>query len=310
MHYDFDDLAIFLAIGQTLNLQEAALIVHRTPAALSLRLKKLEEALGVELFTRSSRGLALTPAGADLRAHAENLLQRARRMEEAMKAHQGELPSVLRIASNSTGLRNHISPLIGAFLLEHRCRIQLVELSSEAAAASVVGGSADLAFGLEAAAMRHADELEVIPALLDRHVLAAPPDHPLAERDRVSFEDILTSPLVGIASSTVMGRAMAERARHTGLTYAPVVEMPSFALTLEMVLAGAGAAVVPRSAVERFGRAESFRVVPIDEPWAFRPLAFSLGRPDVPGEADRLARAFVDFALRAFKGCAAKPAAA
>ena len=74
MRYDFTDLKLFLTLSKTLNLTVTAEHVALTPSAVSLRLKKLEEALGVQLFVREPRGVRLTPAGLALKPWAEKIL--------------------------------------------------------------------------------------------------------------------------------------------------------------------------------------------------------------------------------------------
>ena len=60
MRYDLTDLKLFLAIAQTGNLSRASNELHLTPSAASYRLRNLEAALGLVLFTREHRGMRLT----------------------------------------------------------------------------------------------------------------------------------------------------------------------------------------------------------------------------------------------------------
>ena len=71
------DLALlraFLAIVETGSVTGAARLLNRTQAAVSLQIKRLEEAIGVLLFERSHKRLALTPAGEQLIGHAQRLV--------------------------------------------------------------------------------------------------------------------------------------------------------------------------------------------------------------------------------------------
>ena len=58
-----DDLGLFLRVAQTLSLSEAARQLDQTPSAVSARLKRIEEELGVRLVERTTRSLRLTPEG-------------------------------------------------------------------------------------------------------------------------------------------------------------------------------------------------------------------------------------------------------
>jgi DNA-binding transcriptional LysR family regulator len=71
MAVDSDLLHTFVVIAECRNLTIAAGRLHRTQSAISVQLRRLEDALGVSLFNRTSRGMRLTPAG-------ETLLPRAR----------------------------------------------------------------------------------------------------------------------------------------------------------------------------------------------------------------------------------------
>ncbi|MEM6324752.1 MAG: LysR family transcriptional regulator, partial [Pseudomonadota bacterium] len=60
---DLDLLRTFVAIAETGNFSSAAQAVFRTPSAVSMQVKKMEEALGRPLFTRDSRSVRLTEDG-------------------------------------------------------------------------------------------------------------------------------------------------------------------------------------------------------------------------------------------------------
>ncbi|AOR63826.1 LysR family transcriptional regulator [Pectobacterium wasabiae] len=62
----FDGLAEFLAIAKRLSIRKAALDLGKTPGSMSLSLQRLEHRLGVLLFHRTTRKMALTEAGEDL----------------------------------------------------------------------------------------------------------------------------------------------------------------------------------------------------------------------------------------------------
>lgn len=71
---DIDSLRAFLAIVDRGGVTAAAERVARTPAAVSMQLKKLEETLGRTLFERSSKGMSLTADGETLLGYARRML--------------------------------------------------------------------------------------------------------------------------------------------------------------------------------------------------------------------------------------------
>ena len=72
---DIDLLRTFSAVADCGSFTGAAEIVSRTQSAVSLQVKRLEEAVGRRLLERTSRSLALTPAGATLLGYARRMLE-------------------------------------------------------------------------------------------------------------------------------------------------------------------------------------------------------------------------------------------
>ncbi|MDQ0453809.1 LysR family transcriptional regulator [Rhizobium paknamense] len=69
-----DVLRTFVAISETRSFTQAAEQVFRTPSAVSMQIKKLEEQLGVPLFRRDARSVSLTPHGDLLLSYAKRML--------------------------------------------------------------------------------------------------------------------------------------------------------------------------------------------------------------------------------------------
>lgn len=285
-HYDLIDLTVFLTLARTRSLTAAAEELPFTASALSLRLKKLEGALGVPLFLRQSRGLALTPAGEALKRHAQAVLGQASILETAMAGYQKAERTLLRIASNSAGLENFLAPAAPSFLSGRNIRLSFHERRSSEGASDALSGACDLALGLEAVFRLKEPLLEVIPFCSDRHVVIVPEAHPLASRTEISYAETLEYPYVATLDGQPFTRAMASRAEALGHVYSPIVQLPSFALLIRIVAAGAGLAVVPASSLKDSVGVRAIRLV---DPWAERRLAFA-----VPSEGPHsaLAREF------------------
>jgi DNA-binding transcriptional LysR family regulator len=67
-------LRAFLAVVETGGVTNAARILNRTQAAVSLQIKRLEELFGIELFQREHKRFSLAPAGERLLGHAQRLV--------------------------------------------------------------------------------------------------------------------------------------------------------------------------------------------------------------------------------------------
>ncbi len=71
---DLDLLNTLVAIAEGGNFSAAAEIVHRTPSAVSMQVKRIEELLGRPIFLRDSRAVTLTEDGDMLLLHAKRVL--------------------------------------------------------------------------------------------------------------------------------------------------------------------------------------------------------------------------------------------
>lgn len=93
------DLRYFLHAATVGSFLGAAEIAHVTPPAISKAIKRLEHDLGVVLFVRSTRHVALTPSGQTLRIHAERILREVDELRLQVEGGPTEVKGELRIAA-------------------------------------------------------------------------------------------------------------------------------------------------------------------------------------------------------------------
>ena len=117
-------LEYFAAVARHGHFGRAADEVHVTQSALSQQIARLERELGLSLLSRTAKGAELTPAGMDLREHAEAILQRAAQARAAMDGHRGAVRGIARIGASSYDSAS-VPPALIAF---HRAHPQ-VQLS-------------------------------------------------------------------------------------------------------------------------------------------------------------------------------------
>jgi len=92
-------LIAFARAGSLGSFTAAARMLSVSPSAVSKSIKRLEQNLGVSLFTRTTRSLKLTPEGRDLHERALRLLHEAEEIEQAAKSARSEPSGRLRIAA-------------------------------------------------------------------------------------------------------------------------------------------------------------------------------------------------------------------
>lgn len=101
MSLDFHLLRTFCVVAEEENVSRAAERLYLSAPSVSAHIKALEDELGVQLFTRSSRGMALTEAGHSLWESAEDILKQTALMRRKAQALGGDVAGTLHIGTNN-----------------------------------------------------------------------------------------------------------------------------------------------------------------------------------------------------------------
>jgi DNA-binding transcriptional LysR family regulator len=247
---DLQRLRYFVAVANELGFTRAARRLNVVQSAVSAAVRNLERELGVDLFERSSQGIALTQAGATLLPRAVAMLEAAEEARDAVLAGQGRLRGSLRIGGmTSVGLLD-LPALLGRYHALHPDVVLRLHVSQTGSAGHVRGllaGELDVAFvsvvGHVGAGLA-ARELATVPM-----VLLAPADHRLAGRGAVPLHELVDEPFVdspaGYGNRDVVDRAFAA----AGLGRRVALEATDVATMASFVRHGLGLAFVPEFVV-------------------------------------------------------------
>lgn len=121
---DLEDVRTFVEVAESGGLTQAARRLDLSKSMISRRLSRLEDELGAQLLARTTRGVALTEAGATFRRHAETLLAGAEAARAAV-AQGEEVTGRLRIAAPLSFGATHLSSVLTELAHRHpRLEIQ------------------------------------------------------------------------------------------------------------------------------------------------------------------------------------------
>ena len=112
-------LIAFARAGSLGSFTAAARSLGISPSAVSKSVQRLEQQLGVSLFTRTTRSLTLTPEGRELHERAVRLLRDAEEIEQVAKAVRAEPTGTLRIAVSLPIGLHLVAPALPAFRKLH-----------------------------------------------------------------------------------------------------------------------------------------------------------------------------------------------
>jgi DNA-binding transcriptional LysR family regulator len=116
---DLRRLRHFSELAETLSFRDAARRVHLTQPALTRSIAALEHQLGVQLFERDKRHVALTPAGERLLGPARELLRDADALTRTAGELAAEAGPELRVGLYGGGLSELAPAIVAAFAERH-----------------------------------------------------------------------------------------------------------------------------------------------------------------------------------------------
>lgn len=169
--YSLADFDAVLSIGRKGSFRAAALELSLSTTALSNTIARLETQLGVRLFNRTTRSVALTEAGRQLIAQVSPALEDIHRALDAVRAQQDTPVGTLRINTFATAGREILAPLVLECLRRFpQIRIDLV---TEASLVDIVADGFD--FGIRSRNLVPSDMITIPLGPVRHNVVVATP---------------------------------------------------------------------------------------------------------------------------------------
>lgn len=248
---ELSDLMVFRTVVQAGGVTKAAARLHRVQSNVTARLKKLEDDLGAELFTRQGRGLRLAPAGELLLPYAERLIQLADEARDAIQG--GSLTGMLRLGSMESTAGIRLPPALADFHRRYPAmRLDLQTGASGPLVAQVLQGHLDAALVAEPV---EDDRLETCPIYRETLVIALPLGATIGDGRGLTL--LAFQP--GCAYRKCLETWLAARR----IIPDRVVEMGSYHGMLGCVAAGMGIAMAPESLLETYPSRASLSIQPL-----------------------------------------------
>ncbi|MER6621899.1 LysR family transcriptional regulator [Streptomyces sp. NPDC000931] len=197
MDVDTRLLRYFAAVAEEGSLTGAAKRLFVSQPALTKQIRRLEDDLGVRLFTRSRSGMALTEAGCEFASRVPALLDG---WDEAVRA-TGSAARVLRLGFLDAGAVGAVPEVIAEFRrTQPEWRVELRQFDWSDPSAGLARGEVDAAVvrlpfpGQESFAVRE--------LFVEERGVLLPARHPLADNETVEFRELRDEPFVAAGAET------------------------------------------------------------------------------------------------------------
>lgn len=263
--FELAQLRCFTTVATELNFRRAAERLNMTQPPLSRQIQLLEHSLGVELFTRSTRSVALTAAGRAFFIEAQNLLERAHQAAaSARRFAAGDIGSV-SISFVGSAVYEFLPRVIAeARLNQPQVKISLSEMNTHQQHEALRTRRIDLGI-VRQPLLQAGYENECL--VREPFVLAIPRQHPLAAVGQVGVRDLDGAPFLmySHAAYPPFNELLTGMFRSAGVAPEYVQWLGSSLTILALVNAGMGLALVPRCATNVVFKDVCFREIDLGE---------------------------------------------
>lgn len=278
MRINFIGLEAFLSIAEHGSFRRAAASLNLSETALSHRMRRLEEDLGLKLLARTTRHVSLTPAGIELLPKARQLVMGIANAFDELRQQGKSGQERLSIGCLPTIAVHYLPPLLVALREKFpNLAIRIFDNSKMEIAERVRNGEAEIGISIVAA---DRVDLEITPLMKEPFVLVCPKNHPLTRQKYLNWSALRGQPLVRVSEQTGNRQLIDDAlgARREGMMWQYEVQRVVSAIGL--VRAGLGLAIIPKLAVSEQDAGE-ITALPLRNPGIYRTLGV-VSRRSIP----------------------------
>jgi LysR family transcriptional regulator, cys regulon transcriptional activator len=184
------------AVRRNLNLTEAAKALHTSQPGVSKAIIELEEELGIEIFVRHGKRLkSVTEPGRHVLVAVESIMREVGNLKRIGEQYSTQDSGTLSIATTHTQARyvlpGPVAKLLTAF---PKVNVSLHQGSPDQVAKMLIDEVAEI--GIATESLSNYQELITLPCYEWQHVIILPEGHPLAQKERLTLEDLAQEPLI------------------------------------------------------------------------------------------------------------------
>jgi DNA-binding transcriptional LysR family regulator len=243
-------LRTIVAVAQHRSLTKAGEELYLTQSAVSQQIRRLEQELGVDVFRRTSRSVELTAEGRVILGYAHRVLAEVDGMHSELEEISGLLRGQLTVGGVYPTGPYDLFGLLADFRAAHPgVAIHMVETTQEDVLAALRTDELDCAFAaLDPDTL--GDEFAATLLWEEEFVVALPPGHSLAERQRITFEELAEEDLIAYRDNSALRRRLERTMAERGLEPRNAFVCTEMGAVRGLASKGLGVAVIPLSVAE------------------------------------------------------------
>ncbi len=236
-------LRAFCHASRTGNISEAAEQLFLSQPTVSLQIQALERELDITLFERKGPKIKPTPEGKLLYDLSNSLVEGMDKLHETFASNLGRMESGnLTIAAGESTILYILPDFVARYnQLYPQIHLQLMNVTGRDGMALIRSDKADFAVG---SMMDVPDDVIYEPIFTYNPVLITPPEHPLAEKENITLEDISPYGLILPPSHLSTWRVVDMAFRQQNLSFNVSLEAGGWEIIKKYVELGMGVSIV------------------------------------------------------------------
>lgn len=184
---------IFLKVAEIKNITKAAEVLNYTQSGISHAIAALEKEVGFSLFLRNNNGVVLTDNGYRILEAVQNLVNQQRSFEQTVSNINHVVAGIVRIGTFTSVSAQWLPKIIRRFQEKYpSVEFELLDGNYGNIIAWIMQGKIDCGF-LTAPVP---DEFSFIPLMDDPMMVLMCRNHPLAQKEKLTLEDITNEPFI------------------------------------------------------------------------------------------------------------------
>ena len=233
-----------------LNVSATAQSLYTSQPGISKQIRMLEDELGVEIFARSGKHLTrITPAGQAIIELADDILRQSENIKRVAQEYSDDRKGTLTIATTHTQARYALPSVIEQFIKKYpQVSLHMHQGTPMQIAEMAADGTADFAIATES--LELFNDLVMMPCYTWNRCIVVRRDHPLAQRNDLSLEEVAQYPIVtyvfGFTGRSKLDEAFSAR----GLTPRVVFTAADADVIKTYVKLGLGIGIIARMAFD------------------------------------------------------------
>ena len=232
-----------LAVAEEGNFTVAAEKCFVTQPTLSMQVQKLEDELGVKLFNRNTKPIALTPIGSKIISQAKTIVEEAKRMDDVVSMEKGEIKGDFKLGIIPTVMPTLLPLFLNSFIKKYpKVNLKIEDLNTSSIEEGLENGKIDA--GIAATPLENIKLIEK-PLYYEPFVGYIPEIHSLSKLETITPIDIENNDILVLEDGHCFRDHILKLCKTTTISQSFDLKSGSFETLINLVNEGPWMTILP-----------------------------------------------------------------